>query len=63
MDQKIQTEKHFEGGLDVTNISNDSYAVFDRFEPDGAHFRSMPRVASGSSGGSIQIHLDANQGH
>jgi hypothetical protein len=58
---EIQTENCVEGGLDVTNISSDSYAVYNQLNLTGATSFDA-RVASGGSGGSIQVRLDSTNG-
>ncbi len=57
----LQTENCIEGGLDVTNISNGTYAVFNQVNLTGASSFNA-RVANAGSGGSIQIRLDSTNG-
>ena len=57
----IQTENSAEGGLDMTNISNGSYAVYHQINLTGAATFNA-RVASAGAGGAVQIRLDATNG-
>jgi hypothetical protein len=57
----LQTESCTEGGLDMTNISNGSYAVYHQINLTGAATFNA-RVAGAGAGGTIQIRLDATNG-
>jgi hypothetical protein len=57
----LQTETCAEGGLDLTNISQNSYAVYHQLNLTGATSFNA-RVACGSAGGNIQIRLDGTNG-
>ncbi|HVU27572.1 MAG TPA: carbohydrate-binding protein [Verrucomicrobiae bacterium] len=58
---EIQTENCSEGGLDVANITNGSYAVYHQLNLTGTTSFNA-RAASGGAGGNIEIHLDSPTG-
>jgi len=58
----IGTETCSEGGLDVCNIQNGSYAVYNNVNLSSGPTTFQARVASATSGGSIQVRLDSTTG-
>ncbi len=59
--QGILTENCTEGGLDLTNITSGAFTAYNQYNLTGAAAFNA-RVASGGSGGTIQILLDATNG-
>jgi hypothetical protein len=58
----IGTENCGEGGLDVCNIENGDYIVFNNFNFSSNPTGFQARVASNTSGGNIEIRLDGPTG-
>ncbi len=57
----VVTENCVEGGLDVANIQNGTYTVYNSVNLNGVN-TFVARVASGGAGGSIGIYLDSING-
>jgi hypothetical protein len=60
-ENSVGTETCVEGGLDVEGITNGSYTVYNNVNLNGAT-SFQARVASDTSGGTINIHLDSATG-
>jgi hypothetical protein len=58
----IGTESCGEGGLDVCNIENGDYVVYNNVDFGGGATSFQGRVASANSGGNIEIRLDSTSG-
>ncbi|HEX2927999.1 MAG TPA: carbohydrate-binding protein [Ruminiclostridium sp.] len=58
----VQTETCNEGGQDVGYIENGDYAVYNNFDFKNGVSSFKARVASGASGGNIEIRLDSITG-
>jgi DUF1680 family protein len=58
----IQTESCGEGGQDIGYIENGDYAVYNNIDFGGGATSFQARVASGASGGNIEIRLDSITG-
>jgi hypothetical protein len=58
----IGTENCSEGGLDVCNIENDDYTVYNNVNFGSGATSFQARVASATSGGNIEIRLDSITG-
>lgn len=58
----IATETCGEGGLDVCNIENGDWIVFNNFNFSSNPTGFQARVASATSGGNIEIRLDSSTG-
>jgi hypothetical protein len=58
----IATENCGEGGLDVCNIENGDWIVFNNFNFSSNPTGFQARVASATSGGNIEIRLDSSTG-
>ena len=58
----IATENCGEGGLDVCNIQNGDYTVYNNFNLTGAPTTFQARVASATSGGTIEVRQDSATG-
>ena len=58
----IQTEVCSEGGMDVTNISNGGWIQVKNLDFGSGASSFSARVASSTSGGNIEIHLDSATG-
>ncbi len=58
----IQTEISEEGGQNIGYIENGDYAVYSRIDFGSGAGRFEARVASGTSGGNIEIRLDGING-
>ncbi|EPR10369.1 carbohydrate-binding protein [Ruminiclostridium papyrosolvens] len=58
----IQTENCSEGGQDVGYIENGDYTVYNNFDFRNGVTAFKARVASGASGGNIEIRLDSITG-
>jgi uncharacterized protein (TIGR03790 family) len=57
----VETENCSESALDITNIQNGSYTVYNDIDLDGVT-NFVARVASAGPGGNIEIHLDSASG-
>lgn len=58
----IETEPCSEGGMNVTDISNGDYIKVEQIEFGAGADSFDYRVASGSGGGGIELHLDSENG-
>ena len=58
----IQIESCSEGGKDITGIQNGSYVAYKHVDFGGGAASFQARVASGASGGNIELHLDSLAG-
>jgi len=58
----VQTETCSEGGQNITAVENGDYLVFNNVNFDTGALGFMARVASGTSGGNIEVRLDAIDG-
>jgi hypothetical protein len=56
-----QAESCAEGGMDVGNISDGSYAVYKGVPLNGAR-TFVARVASAGAGGNVEVHIDSATG-